>query len=76
MCEMNGRKLGQAVKIVLSVVSAIAVKIVLSVVSAIFVLSLLILVPTSPALIVDWPVRLTTLYTGGVDMYGEPAGLA
>ncbi len=63
MCELKERKLGLAGKIVLSAAAAI------------FALALLILVPTSPALIVDWPVRLTTLYTGGVDMYGEPAGL-
>lgn len=63
MCEMNGKKPGLAVKALLCAAAVTAV------------LALLILVPTSPAMMVDVPVTLTTLYTGGVDMYGEPAGL-
>lgn len=63
MCEMNANKPGLPVKIVLCAAAVVAV------------LALLILVPTSPALLVDWPVTLTTLYTGGVDVYGDPAGL-
>lgn len=63
MCENVGKKPGAA-KVILLCAAALA-----------GVLALLILVPTSPALMVDDPLTLAKLYTGGVDMWGDPAYL-
>ena len=62
MCEHKEKKAG-------------LVKVLLCAAALLGVLSLLVLVPTSPALLVDAPVTLAQLYTGGVDMWGDPAFL-
>ncbi|MBQ8555400.1 MAG: prolipoprotein diacylglyceryl transferase [Clostridia bacterium] len=50
-------------------------KYLLGAVSVLAVLALLILVPTSPALLVDMPETIFSIPTGGVDVYGDPASL-
>ncbi|MBQ8202134.1 MAG: prolipoprotein diacylglyceryl transferase [Clostridia bacterium] len=50
-------------------------KVLLCAAAVIGVLALLILVPTSPALLVDMPETIVTLPTGQVDEWGDPVGL-